>query len=633
MAGKALREKLAALPLSPGVYLMRDAAGEVIYVGKALRLRERVRSYFQKYHQENDHKVFMLSQLIDDLEVIVTRSEVEALVLEDQLIKSHRPRFNVRLKDDKRFPFIKLTDETYPRLLVTRRVERDGARYFGPYTNAQLMRETLNALRRLYPVRTCADRIEGHPTRRRPCLDYFIKECTAPCVQRVSPEGYAGTVDGLARFLSGRHREALKPLEAEMNEAAEALAFERAAQLRDTLASLQTLVGPHKAVGADSLAARDVLGLAAAGGGCAIPVFFVRDGAIKGREHALLEVPEGSTPGEALQAFVTQFYIEAAVIPREVLLSEPLAEADWIARWLSQRAGQTVRLSAPRRGPKRRLVQLAVRNAELALFEAQHRDRQEARRRDALTELQRALELPRAPERIECYDVSNFQGGDAVGAMTVFEGGQPSKRDYRRFKIKTVRGADDFAMMAEMLGRRLRRGLQEQDALAHRPAAPAAVKFAKLPDLIVVDGGKGQLSAAQRVLAELGLADLPLAALAKRREEVYLPGRRQPVLLPRDSQALFLLQHVRDEAHRFGVRFHRALRQRRTVHSALDDIPGVGPKRRAKLIGHFGSVARIKAASVEEIEAAGVSSAVARAVYAALGDGGEEGEKGKRVEG
>lgn len=621
MTSAALAQKLKTLPLLPGVYLMRDARGEVIYIGKALRLRQRVRSYFQKSHQKNDRKVFMLSQLINDLEIIVTRSEVEALVLEEQLIKSYRPRFNVRLKDDKRFPYLKITvNEPYPRLFVSRSVERDGARYFGPYTNAQLMRETLNTLRRFFPVRTCSDTIGDRPTRKRPCLDFFIKECPAPCLLKISTADYRYTVEQLCAFLEGRRQDMLKPLEAEMQEASGALQFERAAHLRDKLNELKTLIGQHKALSTGSLTARDAVGMAVVGNTCAVQVFFVRDGAIKGREHVFLDVPDGSTPEEVLHAFLTQFYTEAAIIPREILLPQPLEQAGLIERWLKQRLGQRVRLLVPQRGAKRNLVQLATRNAELTLFEQQGKAQRQARRHAALDELQAALNLPRLPERIECYDVSNLQGQDAVGAMTVFENGVPKKPDYRRFRIKTVPGADDYAMMAEMLQRRMTHGLREQASLQTRQdAAVCHVKFAKLPDLIVIDGGKGQLSASVKVLSELGLDDLPIVGLAKRLEEVFKPGQSQAVLLPRDSQALYLLQHIRDEAHRFGVRYHRSLRQRRAVHSALDDIQGVGPKRRAKLLQHFGSLTQIKRATLEEIQSApGISKAVAQQVFATL---------------
>lgn len=623
MPSDALREKLGNLPGSPGVYLMRDAQGEVIYVGKALRLRQRVRSYFQKYHQQNDPKVLSLSQLVADLEVIVTRSEVEALVLEDQLIKSHRPRFNIRLKDDKRFPYIKITvEDPFPRLLISRQLEGDGARYFGPYTNAQLMRQTLNALRRLFPVRTCADDIGTRPTRLRPCLDFFIHQCTAPCVQRVPGADYARAVQQLCAFLEGRSQGLFKAVEAQMQDASASLNFERAAQLRDTLAALKALSGQHKAVSAGSLTARDVVGVAMGQASCAIQVFFVRDGVIKGREHFFLEVPGRSSLDEVLQAFLTQFYSEAVVIPREILLPMALAQGAWIERWLSERLSQPVKLLVPQRGSKHNLVGLATRNAELALFEQHHLAKRRSRREAALLQLQQDLNLPRLPERIECYDISNIQGQDAVGAMTVFEGGMPKKADYRRFRIRSVVGADDFAMMGEMLERRLRHGLSEQDALQAQPSSSeATVKFAKLPDLIVLDGGKGQLGAGLHVLKKLRLDDLPIIALAKRQEEVFVPRRAQAVWLPRDSEALYLLQHIRDEAHRFGLAYHRSLRQRRTVHSALDDIPGVGPKRRAKLIQHFGSITRIKLATVQELQTVpGISETVAKQIHAALHD-------------
>jgi len=622
MVPKSVLDKVKSLPLSPGVYLMRDGRGEVIYVGKALRLRQRVRSYFQAYHQRHDHKVLTLAQAIADLEVIVTRTEVDALVLEEQLIKSYQPRYNVLLKDDKRSPYLRLSlDEPYPKLSIERTFERDGARYFGPYTNAQLAHETLNALRRLFPVRTCNDAIRERATRRRPCLDFFIKTCPAPCTLQSSPQAYRNTVARLCDFLSGRDGALLKPLKREMDAASEALDFERAAQFRDTLQALEALSARPKALSASSLSARDVVGAAWGEEGCAVQVFFVREGAIKGREQVFLDVPQGTSQAETLGAFVTQFYTEEALIPREILLPAPLESAALIERWLSNRLGHVVKLLNPQRGPKRALVSLATRNAELALFERTRKQQKRAQRAEALCELQSALDLPRLPVRIECYDISNLQGVDAVGAMTVFERGLPQKSAYRRFHIKTVAGANDVAMLAEVLERRLRRGLAERQQLQKQAHAVVQrpVKFAQLPDLIVLDGGKGQLNAGLAVLGALGLEDLPIVALAKRQEELFLPRRSRPVLLPKDSKALHVLQHVRDEAHRFGVRYHRSLRQRRTVHSTLDDIPGVGPKRRAALLRHFGSLARIKAATPQDIGAVpGIPTAVAQRIHAAL---------------
>jgi excinuclease ABC subunit C len=596
------QKRLRDLPDGPGVYLFKDRAGEVIYVGKAASLRSRVRSYFQRYHQLGEPKVRSIVENLADLEYIVTGSEVEALILEEDLIKSYRPRFNVQLKDDKRFPYLAITmQEPFPRLLFTRRAEHDGARYFGPYTNAQLVRESLNALRALFPVRSCNDRIvPGKPSRKRPCLDYSLKQCAAPCVGKVAQEEYRQLAEGLCRFLEGRRADLLQELREEMARAAAALEFERAARIRDRIRAFEQLVGQKKAR-REPGAERDALGLACAPGLCIVQLFSVRDGRVRRGERFSLEAPEGSTASEVLSAFLRQFYSEAAEVPREVLLPQPVEDLELLGQWLSGLRGGRVALLVPRRGPKLELVKLAERNAELALVEERLKAGEGERERLALEELQRYLGLAGLPRRIEGYDISTIQGTDSVGAMVVFEDGHPKKSAYRRFKIKGT-GRDDLAMLAEVLERRI---MDE--------------RFPPPPDLVLIDGGKGQLSAALAVMRARGWGAVPVVALAKEFEEVFAPGRATPLPIPKDSQAQYLLQRVRDEAHRFALEYHRLRRKRRAIRSELESIPGIGPNRARLLLRHFGSLAKLREASLEELlQVPGLPRTVAERVYRAL---------------
>lgn len=596
---------MRSLPDGPGVYLFKDRAGEVIYVGKAGSLKSRVRSYFQRYHQLNESKVRSIVENLADLEYIVTASEVEALVLEEDLIKSYRPRFNVRLKDDKRFPYLAITmREPFPRLLLTRRAEDNGARYFGPYTNVELVRENLNALRALFPIRGCTDRITpGKSSRKRPCLDYSLKQCTAPCVGRISQGEYRRMAADLCRFLEGRRLDLLRELREEMAQAAAALEFERAARLRDRLAAFEGLIGqrqvrPQSEPGAE----RDALGLACAEGLCIVQLFSVRDGRVRRGERFPLEAPEGSTPGEVLSAFLKRFYSEAGEVPREVLLPQAVEDLELLERWLGELRGGRVTLLVPRRGPKLGLVRLAERNAELALAEERLKVERSEREQTALEELQHYLRLQEPPRRIEGYDISTIQGMESVGAMVVFEAGRPKKADYRRFRIKGAACRDDLAMLAEVLGRRI---MDE--------------RFPPPPDLVLIDGGKGQLSAASAVMRARGWAGVPAVALAKEFEEVFIAGHSTPLPIPEDSQALYLLQRVRDEAHRFALEYHQLRRERRTLRSELEAIPGIGPRRVKLLLRRFGSLARLREAGLEELlKVPGLPKSVAERLYRTL---------------
>jgi excinuclease ABC subunit C len=614
-----IRSQSDTLPRKPGVYLMRDVSGAVIYVGKAIDLHSRVRSYFQPSSWE-DSKVRAIVSEIADLEFIVTNSELEALILEANLIKEHRPRYNVRLKDDKRYPYIKISwADPFPKVLITRRMEQDGGRYFGPFTSSGAVHQTLDLLRRSFPYLTCNREITGRDERA--CLYYDIKLCLGPCIGAATQEQYRAMIRGLARFLEGRSEEVVADLETRMQDAAEALAFEQAASLRDQLQAVQRVVERQKivsSIGTD----QDVIAFAREDGDACVQVFFIRGGKLLGREYFVLEGAQDEDEREVMAAFLKQFYEEAAYVPPEVLLPARIEEALIIEQWLKEKRGAKVTLRVPRRGQKRELVALAAENAAETLAALRAQWQADAHKHEqALAELQEALDLPQAPARIECYDISTTQGTEIVGSMAVFVQGVPRKSDYRRFVVRSVQGQDDYASMREVLERRFRRW---QVATSDLPPIGGAkgggsrdVKgWAKLPDLLIVDGGKGQLRVAVEVLKAFDLLDrVPVAGLAKQREEIFLPRQARPILLPRRSQGLFLVQRVRDEAHRFAITHHRARRRRAGVASQLDSIPGVGPARRRALLKAFGSIDAIRAASVEQLAAVpGIPHTVALAI-------------------
>ncbi|MBE9507366.1 MAG: excinuclease ABC subunit UvrC, partial [Chloroflexi bacterium] len=559
-----IRNQLETLPRKPGVYLMSDANGTVIYVGKAIDLHSRVRSYFQPSAWENS-KVRAIVSEVADLEFIVTDSELEALILEANLIKRHRPRYNVHLKDDKRYPYIKITwTDPFPKVLITRRMERDGSRYFGPFTSSPAVHQTLDLLRKSFPYLTCNREITGHDER--PCLYYDIKLCLGPCIGAVTQGAYRAMIRGLARFLEGRGEEVIVDLEARMKAAADEWDFEQAASLRDQLQAVQRVVERQKIVssaGAD----QDVIAFAREESDACVQVFFIRGGKLLGREYFVLEGAQDEDEQEVMAAFLKQFYEEAAYIPPEVLLPEQIEEALIIEQWLRKKRGAKVTLRVPRRGQKRELVTMAAENASETLSALRAQWQADAHKHEqALAELQEAFDLPKAPVRIECYDISTTQGTEIVGSMVVFVQGVPRKSDYRRFVVRSVQGQDDYASMREVLQRRFHRW---QMATSDEMLGKRDIKgWAKLPDLLIVDGGKGQLRVAVEVLKAFDLLDrVPVAGLAKQREEVFLLGRRKPVLLPRRSQGLFLVQRVRDEAHRFAITHHRARRRRVGVAS------------------------------------------------------------------
>jgi excinuclease ABC subunit C len=608
--------RLRSVPARPGCYLFKNAGGDVLYVGKAASLRARLRSYFSSPNQQSIKVRVMLSQATD-LETIVTDSEIEALILENNIIKERRPKFNVRLRDDKQYPYICVTlQEPYPRVLKVRHVRKDGGAYFGPYADGTGLNDTLAVLKKLFPYRSCDLTIpdEGErpePVIERPCLEYFIKRCVAPCVRYAGREQYMDIIDQVLMVLQGKSEEVLKRLQAQMQEASSDLDFERAAGIRDQIAALERLVDRQKMTttrGAD----QDVLAMAQDTTEACVEIFHVREGKVMARDHFLLEA-EQSEPGETLSSFLKLYYERATHVPREILLQHDVDDAELIRQWLGTLRGGAVTLTVPKIGEKRRLIEMVAANAREALEDHKLRwmnDQQKTT--GALKELQDALGLDTTPNRIECYDISNIQGTSAVGSMVVFERGKSRNAEYRRFKIKTVEGANDFAMMAEMLHRRFRRA--ETDS--------GDESFGSVPDLLIIDGGKGQLHAAQDALKAAGRDEIAVVSLAKRLEEVWMPGRRESVLLPRNSQALYLIQRIRDEAHRFAVSYHRNIRQKAAVASQIDSVPGVGPARRRALIKAFGSVRGIKAASAEDIAAVpGMNTKLAEMVKDHLGSG------------
>ncbi len=596
-----LQEKLDALPTKPGVYLMKDAKGTILYVGKAVNLRARVRSYF---HASAGYsaKIERLVAGISDVDFIVTASELEALILESNLIKRHKPRYNVRLKDDKRYPYIKVTwQEDFSKVLIVRRMERDGARYFGPFTAAWAVQQTLHTLRRVFPYLTCNRTITGQDERA--CLYLDIGLCLGPCIGAASKEEYRAMIDGLCRFLEGKADEIVADLVAKMDAASERWDFEQAAIYRDQLAAIQRVIERQKIVSA-AMADQDVIAFARADGDACVQVFFIRHGRLIGREYFVLDGTAEEDDTEVVASFVKQFYDEAAYVPPEILLPHEIDEALVIQEWLRSRRGNKVILKVPQRGRKRDLVEMAAENAAetLAHLRAQWLT-DEGKQARALAELQEHLDLEEPPTRIECYDISTTQGVATTGSMVVFVKGVPRKSDYRRFRIRSVEGTDDFASMREMLRRRFRRVTEPETGTTSLPGRKQT-SWHLLPDLLVVDGGKGQLNVALDVLEEFGLRDqVPAVGLAKQEEEIFLAERSEPMRLPRTSEGLYLMQRIRDEAHRFAITYHRQVRGKQTITSQLDDVPGIGPKRRSALLKHFGSLDAIRAASVEELAA------------------------------
>ena len=582
-----IEEQLRSLPASPGVYLFKDAGGGVLYVGKAAYLRDRVRSYFAP-SAGLPIKTQRLVERVADIDFMVTDSEQEALLLECNLIKKYRPRYNVRLKDDKDYPYLKIDlQEPFARIYITRRWEQDGARYFGPFASAGSVRQTLQVLKKLFPFRNCKRKIDGRD--KRACIEYDIHRCWGPCIGAVGRAEYDQVLHRVVLFLEGKDDQIKRQLRHEMGEAAERLEFERAAVLRDQLQAVERVTERQK-ISSTLRQDLDVVALARFRDLAYVQAFFIRNGKLLGKEPYMMEGVQDEADTRVMTSFIQQFYASSPNIPPIILLQHPVEEPALLEKWLEGRRGGPVALQRPRRGEKKGLVDMVAENARQGL--EQYRIRQLAAPDalgTALAELKEALHLPHLPLRIECYDISNIQGAWAVGSMVVFEGGMARPPYYRRFRIRTVAGADDCAMLQEVLRRRFKRAEEQKDT-----------PWGLLPDLLLVDGGRGQLNAALEVLKEKGLP-LPAAAIAKEKEDIYLPDSPEPISLPRTSPALYLLQRVRDEAHRFALSYHVKLRKRAAVQSALDSVPGIGPKRKKALLRHFGSLSGIRQAPVEEL--------------------------------
>ena len=602
---ETLEDRIKDLPESPGVYLMKNAGGKIIYVGKAVNLKNRVRSYFSSQHADSPKTRALVSH-IRDLEFIITDNEIEALILESNLIKAHKPKYNIRLTDDKNYPYLRVTvQEPYPRVEIARSRKKDGARYFGPYTNTGYVNETLRLLKKIFPVRSCKQTTFARQAR--PCLNAHIERCAAPCCGRISQEDYRKMIDEVVLFLEGKQEALIKALKKRMGEAADQLDFEKAAELRDQLSAIEKIIARQKIV-TGSFADFDVVNLARGANITCVQIFFVRGGKLLGRDHFIMEGTEGTETGEILASFIQQYYDRVDYLPPEILLPERLEDAEVLENWLTGKKGARVRFRTPQKGEKQALLEMVGKNAAESL---QHELKTKARQEDAaggvLSELPALLGLDRDKEisRIECYDISHIQGAETVASMVVFEEGKARPSQYRRFKIRTVEGPDDFASMAEVIERRFMK------------ADAGGEKFGILPDLVVIDGGKGQLSAARQAMTRLGYDDIPAAALAKENEWIFLEHSPDPLILPRDSQALYLLQRIRDEAHRFAVTYHRLLRGKRNLTSVLDEIPGIGPKRKTALLQHFGlSLKKIMNASVEELtRVEGISGDTAQQVW------------------
>jgi len=608
---KRLEDQLKALPAKSGVYLFRGERGEVLYVGKAKSLRPRVRSYFQA-SSDTRSTIAQLPERVRDIEVIVTDTEVEALHLEQNLVKRHRPPFNVRLRDDKSFPYIAVTvEDDYPRVMFTRERHRRGVVYFGPYANAKKVRETLDVLNRVFPYRPC----EGPKPGRHsgiPCLDYHIERCLAPCVGYISKDDYRAIIDSVIEFLSGETRPIQRELERKMKDAAEGERFEEAARYRNRLFAVRHLV-ERQAADKRSVGSVDVIGIAADGDRATVQVFPLRDGRLIDRYGFHLENVDGQDTATLLEAFLIEYYGSAPSMPPQIVVPPDSGDTSVLAEFLSERRGSRVEVRAPARGEKRRLQELATQNARLALeSEVLQVERRRVRRVEALEELREALNLESLPLRIECYDVSNIQGESVVGSMVVFQDAMPKKAHYRKFGVRTLDGQDDYAALAEVIARRFAR-LQDATSDEYDES------FAATPNLVVIDGGKGQLAAALAAMQAYDLPRVAVISLAKRVEEVFVPGEAEPIVLDRNSPGLHLLQRVRDEAHRFALDFHRQRRQAKARESIFDTLQGVGPARRRALLRHFGSAERFLAASQEELEGVpGIPARTARAIYAQL---------------
>ena len=611
MALELSEQRLRVTPESPGVYLMKDSRGNVLYVGKASVLRNRLRTYFGSSSNLPNKIRRMLAQL-DDFECIVTDSEAEALILENTLIKRYRPRYNARLKDDKTYPFLKIDlKEEFPRVYITRKVAKDGARYFGPFATAGTVRQTMDLIKKLFPYRSCTKHITGNDPR--PCLEYYINRCVAPCTGYASKEEYARVIQQVILFMEGDTEAVTQDLQQNMERSAERLEFERAAVLRDRIRSVERVAEEQRIkVDSNPIKDMDVIALAQGNNESWVQTFFVRHNKLVGSDHFFMEGTQDDPPELVLGQFVKQFYETALTIPPRILLQHPLEDEELIASWLKGLRGGPVRLTTPRRGIHKRLLDVVATNARQGLAQYRVKWLNDADvTQQAMEELQEELSLPLPVRRMECYDISHIQGTNTVASMVVFEDARPKPAHYRRFKVKNVEGVDDYESIREVLRRRFKRMATARakdarelheggEALGRRDSVDT---WGILPDLVLIDGGKGQLSAALEVFLELGLDDIPLASLAKENEELFVPHAPEPIVLAGNSQALYLVQRIRDEAHRFAITYHRNLRSKSSVRSAIDMVTGIGPKRKRTLLRRFGTLRGIKDAPVDDIAA------------------------------
>lgn len=610
-----IEEELKKLPDKPGVYIMKDENGEIIYVGKAISLKKRVRQYFQS-SKNNTPKVNAMVKNISEFEYIIVDNEVEALILEANLIKKNRPKYNILLRDDKQYPYIKITtNEKYPRVIKTRRVIKDGAKYFGPYPSVYAVNDTLDIIRNLYPMRSCKKNLEKNMGKDRPCLNYHIGRCLAPCQGNVDEGKYMEMIDEIIMFLNGKEDKLISIIEEKMKKASEELDFENAAKYRDQINSLEVILEKQKIV-STTLIDQDIIGMAKGIDDACLQVFFVRGGKIVGREHFILSDVEYDERKDILSSFVKQFYIGTAYIPKEILVEAEFDDMGAVSKWLSNKKGSKVVIKVPKRGEKNALMEMVQQNAIITLKQhGENMKRKLEEKENALKELKEVLKLQKIPNRIEAYDISNIQGIESVGSMVVFEGGVSKKSDYRRFKIKSVIGPDDYASMKEIISRRFNRGIKEKELIEKNKIQ--IKDFSIFPDLIMIDGGKGQVNIAEEVLKDLGLT-IPICGLVKddnhrTRGIIY---KNEEIDLAENSSTFRMITRIQDEAHRFAISYHRSLRDKKMFKSVLDDIKGVGEKRKKALLKTFGSIEGIKTASIEELaNVDGMNRKVAEEVY------------------
>ena len=592
MPGSLIAEQLSNLPASPGVYLMRDAEGNILYVGKAANLHHRVRSYFSA-GQKLSLKLKRMVARVADIDFFITASEQEALILELNLIKQHHPRYNVRLKDDKTFPYLRInTSEEWPRVYVTRRLEQGGGRYFGPFASAKSVRQTLKLIKGIFPFRSCSRPVTGIDSR--PCLEYHLGRCLAPCIGAANRQEYAEVIKEVILFLEGKQEKIVKQLEKRMSKAAEALDFEKATLLRDQIQAIDKVVEGQR-IAATVRGEQDIIAFSVEKDYAYVQVFFIRGNKLTGRESFVLQGTRHEEPPRIMTGFIKQFYSSSPYIPPLLLLQHPVEDMGMLKDWLQGKRGAGVNIQVPRRGNKKQLVDIVAENARQGLEQLKIKQLAAPKALDAaLAEIERELDLPRLPLRMEAYDISDIQGKAAGGSMVVFEKGRPKPAHYRRFRIKTVAGADDYAMLHEVLSRRFKHISDETST---------ADTWAIIPDLVLIDGGKGQLNTALSAMAEVGVTSVPVASLAKENEEIFVPRRPKPVALPHTSPGLQLLQRLRDEAHRFALGYYQKIHKSETFASVFDTVPGIGPRRKRALLKRFGSVQAIKDASIAELAA------------------------------